>query len=290
MKQNISRMRSETFIFSFALLLLASCDSTIQPRKTTTDLNPPSPITENPNPAPPLEEKKPKPPLPTPSPSFSPTVTPTPTPAITPSPMPLLTELPLLKDSFEMVEEEMIGKFRNTYYYLKEEAPYANKPKDTSLLTPKGSILAPVNSTFKKLLDIEGSGLLIDGRVVNFAGVVGGVIRYLPTIHPWGRGVGNCALRPFRSIAVDPKEIAFGSIVRIQETIGMPLPDGTLHDGYWVTSDTGGAIRGDRIDLFSGKESWGNTFSRFKIKHLQALTITLIARPNEKTCAYLSGH
>jgi 3D (Asp-Asp-Asp) domain-containing protein len=30
------------------------------------------------------------------------------------------------------------------------------------------------------------------------------------------------------------------------------MPDGTAHDGFWYASDVGGAIKGQRIDLFTG--------------------------------------
>lgn len=195
-----------------------------------------------------------------------------------------LDSLPVSENAVDFIEERMMGNFRNTYYYLKEEAPYGNAPKDSYIKDIYGNILARVNSKFKMLLDIEGSGLLISGIVVNYAKIIGNEIRYMPTIHKWGRGVGNCPLKPFRSLAVDPKRLPFGAIVQVKETIGMPLPDGTLHDGYFVTSDTGGAIKNDRIDIFTGRESWGSILSNYNIKHFQALTLTMIAVPNEKSC------
>jgi hypothetical protein len=30
------------------------------------------------------------------------------------------------------------------------------------------------------------------------------------------------------------------------------MPDGRKHDGFWYASDTGGAIKGKRIDLYTG--------------------------------------
>ena len=34
--------------------------------------------------------------------------------------------------------------------------------------------------------------------------------------------------------------------------MGLRLADGTIHDGYWYASDTGGAIKGAKIDLYTG--------------------------------------
>ena len=42
------------------------------------------------------------------------------------------------------------------------------------------------------------------------------------------------------------------TILFIKETVGLAMPDGSAHDGYWYASDTGGAIKGQRIDLFTG--------------------------------------
>ena len=42
----------------------------------------------------------------------------------------------------------------------------------------------------------------------------------------------------------DPRYIPRRTRLFIPETVGMRMPDGTLHDGYWYASDTGGAIKG----------------------------------------------
>lgn len=71
-----------------------------------------------------------------------------------------------------------------------------------------------------------------------------------------GGATGNDSLgcRPvaMRTVAVDPRYIPRRSVLFIRETVGMRLADGTLHDGYWYASDTGGAIRGQKIDLYTG--------------------------------------
>src|SRR5262249_18506573 len=59
------------------------------------------------------------------------------------------------------------------------------------------------------------------------------------------------------------------SVLFIKETVGLKMPDGSAHDGYWYASDVGGAIKGARIDLFTGAGA-------ASMKVLQALNLTTI--------------
>ena len=71
-----------------------------------------------------------------------------------------------------------------------------------------------------------------------------------------GGATGNdslgCRPIPMRTMAVDPRYIPRRTRLFIPETVGMRMPDGTVHDGYWYASDTGGAIKGQKIDLYTG--------------------------------------
>ncbi len=71
-----------------------------------------------------------------------------------------------------------------------------------------------------------------------------------------GGATGNDSLgcRPIalRTVAVDPNHVPRRTRLFIRETVGLPLPDGRTHDGFWYASDTGGAIRGAKIDLYTG--------------------------------------
>ncbi|CAN5216361.1 3D domain-containing protein [soil metagenome] len=71
-----------------------------------------------------------------------------------------------------------------------------------------------------------------------------------------GGATGNDSLgcRPIamRTVAVDPRVIPRRTRLFIRETVGMLMPDGSRHDGYWYASDTGGAIKGQRVDLYTG--------------------------------------
>ena len=75
--------------------------------------------------------------------------------------------------------------------------------------------------------------------------------------HAGARGVGvldslGCRVVAMRTAAIDSTLIPKHSVLFIKETVGLPMPDGSRHDGYWYASDTGGAIKGKRIDLFTG--------------------------------------
>ncbi len=62
----------------------------------------------------------------------------------------------------------------------------------------------------------------------------------------------GCRLTPMRTVAVDPSVFPRHSVLFIKQTVGMKLPDGTVHDGFWYASDVGRAIKGLRVDLFTG--------------------------------------
>jgi 3D (Asp-Asp-Asp) domain-containing protein len=75
--------------------------------------------------------------------------------------------------------------------------------------------------------------------------------------HAGAKGVGaldalGCKVVAMRTVAVDKALIPNRSVLFIKETVGMKMPDGSAHDGYWYASDVGGAIKGPRIDLFTG--------------------------------------
>ncbi len=72
----------------------------------------------------------------------------------------------------------------------------------------------------------------------------------------FGNGVQSYKLLPFRTIAVDPTIISYGSVIYIPnakgDSIQMPNGDIFVHDGYFFAGDTGGAIKKNHIDIFTG--------------------------------------
>jgi len=94
----------------------------------------------------------------------------------------------------------------------------------------------------------------------------------------FGTGVRGMALVPYRSIAVDNRQrpIPFGAVIFIPQARGKEilLPSGATarHDGYFFAADTGGLIKLNHIDVFSGTNA-RNPFPEF-IKSRETGTFT----------------
>jgi 3D (Asp-Asp-Asp) domain-containing protein len=105
--------------------------------------------------------------------------------------------------------------------------------------------------------------------------------------HAGARGVGSrdslgCQVVSMRTLAVDPNIIPRRSIVFIAETVGLLMPDGTKHDGLWYASDTGGAIKGSKVDLYTGTGS--ASMKQFFEKKLNTAVLNAVKVGTFKGC------
>ena len=75
----------------------------------------------------------------------------------------------------------------------------------------------------------------------------------------YGLGVRNWQLVPYKTVAVDPALIPYGTVLYIAEAVGVAFVDAqgdsVRHDGYFFAGDTGGGIRGNHIDVFLGTDT-----------------------------------
>ena len=154
---------------------------------------------------------------------------------------------------------------------------FSNLETGFELLDMNGRALGPQLS-HRQWCDaaMEGSVQVLiggDWKTFNYAGSTGttqvdcsiyfshpvGRTRFRLARGPFGDGVANYILSPYRTIAVDPAVIPYGSVVFVEEARGLPftMPDGTrrVHDGYFFAADTGGLIQGNHIDVFIGIEA-----------------------------------
>ncbi|THD60198.1 MAG: hypothetical protein E8A49_14615 [Phenylobacterium sp.] len=95
--------------------------------------------------------------------------------------------------------------------------------------------------------------------------------------HAGVKGVGaldalGCKVVAMRTVAVDKNLIPRHSVLFIKETVGLKMPDGSTHDGYWYASDAGSAIKGKRIDLYTG----ANAGSMGAIKGVNLASLTAV--------------
>jgi 3D (Asp-Asp-Asp) domain-containing protein len=172
------------------------------------------------------------------------------------------------------VSRELLGRFGITFYCIVDEADdrFVGLPREVPIRDIYGQTIALVSREYKRKVDIEGSGKLWDGRVVNYAGRSADGIRYRVVEGArWGLGAANAEriskvepykLIPHRSVAVDPRRIPLGSVLFVPRAQGIRLPNGTEHDGFFLAHDVGGAIKGKRLDFFVGtEEDIRNTFT-----------------------------
>lgn len=170
-----------------------------------------------------------------------------------------------------------------TYYYLQ----IADAVEDgVAVRDLAGNPLGPeVTRKDWCLGALEGSMLVWeDGRATtyNYAGVSNDFtvdcsayfdhtpshrVKFRLANNPFGDGVRNYPLIPYRTIAVDPNVIPYGTVLYIPDARGveLELPDGSVvtHDGYFFAGDTGGLIKQTHIDVFYGV-SRKNPFSFVK--------------------------
>lgn len=174
---------------------------------------------------------------------------------------------------FEEPLPELLGTMWNTFYFLANEAEHEG-PQDVPIYDSECEEIARVREEFHDSVCIEGSGVLADGRVINYSSTCTSSCpaahlcsRYSYRIcysvldserYPWGAGARGVALEPDRSIAVDREFVPLGTVIYFEELDGIVPPGETEpHDGCMRADDVGGAIDGNHFDFFSGtRERW----------------------------------
>lgn len=227
---------------------------------------------------------------------------------------------PALERYAEKLEQAPEGfqqarRWRMTCYYVESEADY-NEQKTIPVYDTNKKVIAMVGPRLFAMMSLEGTGKMLDGRLLNVTGSYVSVdaatfepVRLFAVKNNWtgkkygyaglvvendlvtnsdrvtkafafyevstdkvAKGYGTThgiPLDPFRTVAADigaksssePKFkgqgglVPIGTRVWVLELVGLQLPDGTVHDGWVVASDTGGAIYGAHFDLFVGEKS-----------------------------------
>jgi hypothetical protein len=176
-----------------------------------------------------------------------------------------------------------VGLLFPTFYNVADERFHPREEGEAGVLLRDGDggEIARVSHGFRKAVMYEGTGRLLDGRVVNVGATVKGERRFvvLPA-GSFGVGIGGFDLYPYRSAAVDfdwlcealsgegceagnakvNRKALAGTLLYIPRLAGAGFAGGDKHDGYVCAVDVGGGIRRDRIDLFVGADGGGNPY------------------------------
>ena len=138
-------------------------------------------------------------------------------------------------------------------------------PPDLVTLYTAGTCeaITEVTKDFASQLELQGTGKLKDGRVVNIWGHCScpSTPCYKVTEAQWGTAGSGKPLQPFRTVAVDPRVVKLGTLLYVPLLEGRTMPGrrpwgGFVHDGCVVADDTGGGIDGNQLDLFVGRKGY----------------------------------
>ena len=183
----------------------------------------------------------------------------------------------------------VIGSFQLTYYWIASEEDHPGATTRT-LYNPDCQALANVSQSFEDALTLEGTGRLNDGRVLNYWNTCGCAnspcFFEVDASHPWGHGVQNRALAPYRSLAVDTGVLSIGDAIYVEELDGVVMPGDTpwgnfVHDGCLVADDIGGAINGQHLDFFVGLRD-----SYLSINAELGLSSVTVHQPGDRCSSY----
>ena len=200
---------------------------------------------------------------------------------------PAASALPIQNREKPSEEPRPLGNFDITFYYVigeeevakvtakkaaandnaateTELAAVAAPPETVTIYEPKScEPIADVSRDFLLQLEMQGTGKLHDGRVLNIWGACSCEHKpcFKVTGTQWGTAGTGKPLQPFRTVAVDRNVIKLGSLLYVPVLEGRTMPGrppwgGFVHDGCVVADDTGGHIDGNQLDLFVGRKGY----------------------------------
>jgi 3D (Asp-Asp-Asp) domain-containing protein len=151
-------------------------------------------------------------------------------------------------------------------------------PEMVTLYEPKScNVIADVSRDFATQLELQGTGKLRDGRVLNIWGACPCERKpcFKVTENKWGTAGTGKPLQPFRTVAVDRTVVKLGSLLYVPLLEGRTMPGrppwgGFVHDGCLVADDTGGGINGHQLDLFVGRKAYFLGLSGSRSSHAWA--------------------
>jgi hypothetical protein len=181
--------------------------------------------------------------------------------------------VPAKPEGFSDEEIAESGSLKPTVYYFavidEDKAGCESKDK-VPLHGAKGVELMSVCRRTLEICGEQGSCTIIkEGKPhsLNILSRVKGQDRFFEIDSDgcrFGYGVNDACLDPFYSLAADLSIYKPGDVIYVPAAVGLDLPNGKKHDGFFVVRDQGRGITGKgRFDFFSGFFSWRNPQNPF---------------------------
>ncbi|CAO3595797.1 unnamed protein product [Absidia cylindrospora] len=121
--------------------------------------------------------------------------------------------------------------------------------KTKTLKTKKGKTIAKVSKTTYEKFQMEGTGLLENGIMVNLDSGKNTFVKVDRSKNPYGLGSDDDnSLEPWVSVASNDMKI--GTTLYIKELDGLKLPDGKKHNGCVRVDDEGWSFDGCQLDFY----------------------------------------
>lgn len=178
-----------------------------------------------------------------------------------------------LPERISLLDIVYAGKIKPTVYYLPQytdqDQEKCTDAEKQNLIDENGATLAAVCPKIYQQCALQGTCELNfkgEKKLINIVGrkKIGLVFFEVKNNCTQGLGVKNICLDAFYTLAADLTIYKPGQVVFIPQIIGTALPDGSLHNGFFVIRDMGYGIRGEgRFDFFSGVVHWRDKKSPF---------------------------
>lgn len=120
--------------------------------------------------------------------------------------------------------------------------------KTETLQTKDGKIIAKVSQTTYDKFQMEGTGLLESGKMINLGESTSVFMELDRSSTPYGIGHEGDGLIPWVSVASN--DIKTGTTLYVKEMDGLVLPDGKTHNGCVRVDDQGWGLDSCHIDFF----------------------------------------
>lgn len=166
---------------------------------------------------------------------------------------------------------QLTAKLNPTIYFIKSiDMEKQNCATKKPIYSTSGKVLSRVCTLDYKICVLEGTCALKkddEVTVINYVQEKQGLYLFTAVDKekcPFGYGVKNICLDPYYTVAADLNYHNPGDVIFVDEMKGTKLPNGEVHDGFFIVRDKGGAIKGaNRFDFYTGLVHYKNDENPF---------------------------